>query len=254
MSKVLCHVSFIVLFIMPLLHAHALTFYAEDLPPYHFKNAKGLASGALVEITQAALKHADLEGEFSILPMARAYKELQEKPDALMLSLLRTAERETDFIWISQTYFADAYLVSLASNPIDPATLDAAQQFRVSTIRGYSSARFLQQAGFSEDENLVLVGHYKQLWQLLYKGRIDLVLTNTLTLENEILRSGLNPELIEKKLHLTRFPSQLWLSASKELDPQIATKLSAAMEYVKTSGIYAQILTRWQLPLPQSDK
>ncbi|NOU52609.1 transporter substrate-binding domain-containing protein [Pseudoalteromonas sp. JBTF-M23] len=254
MSKVLCRFGFISLFLSTLFQAHALTFYAEDLPPYHFKNAQGNASGALVEITKAALKHADLEGEFSILPMARAYKELQERPDALMLSLLRTAEREAHFTWISQTYFADAYLVSLASNPVNPETLSAAQRFRVSTIRGYSSARFLQQAGFSEDDNLVLVGHYKQLWQLLYKQRIDLVLTNTLTLQNEIIRSGLNPELIEKKLHLTNFPSQLWLCASKQLKPEIAAKLSTAMAYIKTSGVYEQILMRWQLPLPQSDK
>ncbi|CAH9049464.1 hypothetical protein PSECIP111951_01322 [Pseudoalteromonas holothuriae] len=234
--------------------AQALIFYAEDLPPYHFKNAQGQISGALVEITHAALKHAELDGTFSIMPMARAYKELQEDPNALMLSLIKTPERAREFKWIAQSYFADAYLVSLASNPINPQTLEAAQNLRVSTIRGYSSARFLQQAGFSEEENLVLVGHYTQLWQLLYKKRIDLVLTNTLTLENEIIRSGLNPKLIEKKLHLTGLSSELWLSANIKLDPKIAQKLSAAMEHIKKSGVYAQILTRWQLPVPQSDK
>ncbi|WP_105169047.1 substrate-binding periplasmic protein [Pseudoalteromonas sp. T1lg23B] len=246
--------ALILLLISTLSHAQTLTLYAEDLPPYHFKNAQGEVSGALVDIARSALSHAQLEGQFEIVPMARAYKELQTQPNTLMLSLLKTPQRSKQFVWIAQTYFADAYLVSHVDSPITLDTLQQAKQFRVSTIRGYSSEHFLRKQGFSEEENLVLVSHYHQLWQLLYKKRIDLVLTNTLTLEKEVLSTGLDPTLVAKKLHLTDFPSQLWLVANPQLDATTAQKLKASVHHLKQSGVYQQILARWKLSAPQSDK
>jgi polar amino acid transport system substrate-binding protein len=233
---------------------YSLTFYAEDLPPYHFKNAHGKTTGALVEIVQEALKAAQLHGQFQIVPMARAYKELQTVPDALMISLLKTPSRETQFHWLAQTYFADAYLVGLKEAVHTVDSLQGAQTYRVSTIRGYSSEKYLLQAGFSEDDTLVLVSHYQQLWQLLFKKRTDLVMTNTLTLNYEVLNSGLDPTLLKKKLHLDDFPSELWLVANLNLPADIAKALSAGMSTIKRQGTYTKILERWQLPLPQSDK
>ncbi|OHU88415.1 MULTISPECIES: substrate-binding periplasmic protein [Pseudoalteromonas] len=246
--------TLIILFVPVASHAQTLTFYAEDLPPYHFKNARGEASGALIDLARSVLSHAQLEGQFEIVPMARAYKEMQTQPNALMLSLLKTPQRSEQLVWIARTYFADAYLVSLADSPITIDTLQSAKQYRVSTIRGYSSERFLREQGFNEEENLVLVSHYHQLWQLLYKQRTDLVLTNTLTLEKEIVSTGLDPRGVAKKLHLTDFPSELWLAANPKLDAATVQKLRASVQHLKQSGGYQQILARWKLATPQSDK
>jgi polar amino acid transport system substrate-binding protein len=79
-------------------------------------------------------------------------------------------------------------------------------------------------------------------------------MTNTLTLNYEVLNSGLDPTLLEKKLHLDDFPSELWLVANRNLPADIAKALSAGMSTIKRQGIYTKILERWQLPLPQSDK
>ncbi|CAM4097256.1 substrate-binding periplasmic protein [Pseudoalteromonas byunsanensis] len=246
--------ALLIFFVSTCCHAQTLTLYAEDLPPYHFKNAQGEVSGALVDLARSTLSHAQLEGQFEIVPMARAYKELQTQPNSLMLSLLKTPQRSKQFLWIAQTYFADAYLVSLANSDITLDTLQQAKQFRVSTVRGYSSERFLREQGFNEEENLVLVGRYHQLWQMLYKKRIDLVLTNTLTLEKEIVSTGLDPKLVAKKLHLTNFPSELWLAANPQLDATTVQKLKASLHHLKQSGVYQQILARWNLSAPQSDK
>jgi polar amino acid transport system substrate-binding protein len=171
-----------------------------------------------------------------------------------MISLLKTPSLETQFHWLAQTYFADAYLVGLKEAVHTVDSLQGAQTYRVSTIRGYSSEKYLLQAGFSEDDTLVLVSHYQQLWQLLFKKRTDLVMTNTLTLNYEVLNSGLDPTLLKKKLHLDDFPSELWLVANLNLPADIAKALSAGMSTIKRQGTYTKILERWQLPLPQSDK
>ncbi|MBE0367171.1 substrate-binding periplasmic protein [Pseudoalteromonas aurantia] len=231
-------------------YAQPLVFVAEDLPPYHFSDKNGNAAGALVDITKAVLHEAQLQGQFEIMPMARAYHELQNNPLALMMSLLKTSSRASQFTWLGQLYFADAYLVSLKGSPHHVSTLNDAQQFRVGTIRGYSSARYLQSAGFVEDKNLLLASHYQQLWHVLFKRRVDFVMTNTLTLEKELKNSGYSALKVEKKLHITHFPSALHLVANKQIPNNICQRLAIALQSIKKKGLYQQILARWKLKAP----
>ncbi|MBC7008215.1 transporter substrate-binding domain-containing protein [Pseudoalteromonas sp. BZK2] len=231
--------------------AKTLTFIAEDLPPYHFKNQQGKADGALVEVIKSALAKTNIAGEFAIMPMARAFHELQNDPSILMISLLKNESREYKFQWLAQTYFADAYLVGLAKQNHEIKSLKQAKKYRVATIRGYSSEHYLKQAGFNENKNLVLVSHYHQLWQMLEKGRIDFVLTNTLTLQNELALSGVLPNDINKSLHLDDYPSGLYLAANLKLDKQLAMQLSDAIKALKQNGQYQAILQKWHLPLPR---
>ena len=243
--------TFILLFYSLSSLATSLTFVAEDLPPYHFKNSEGEVVGALVDISEAVLKTAHLTGKFEIMPMARAFHEFETHPNTIMMSLLKNPSRANQFQWLGKIYFADAYLVSLNDFKYSIPSLQAAKAYRVSTIRGYSSEHYLRAAGYDEDDNLILVSHYFQLWNMLYKGRIDFVLTNTLTLQNELKQAGLDPSRVKKHVHLTDYPSTLYLAGHKELDKKKAAAIKVAIEQVKESGQYQEILKKWQLPEPE---
>jgi len=231
-------------------NAQTITFVAEDLPPYHFINENNEPDGALVDLAKATIKHTKLSAKFEIIPMARIFTMLENNPNAIALSLLKTPIRARQYTWLGESYFADAYLVSLKNRTDEVTHLNHAKFYQVATIRGYSSATYLKNAGFTEDKNLVLVSYYQQLWQMLYKKRIDFVLTNTLTLNNELKHSGLNPNLITKRIHLTDYPSKLYFSANKTLDKHTASAISHALNTLKENGEYQAILTKWQLPLP----
>jgi len=243
--------TFTLLLYSPFGLATSLTFVAEDLPPYHFKNSEGEVVGALVDISKAVLKKAKLTGKFEIMPMARAFHEFETHPNIIMMSLLKNPTRESQFQWLGQVYFADAYLVSLKDFKYSTPSLQAARAYRVSTIRGYSSEHYLRSAGFDESNNLVLVSNYSQLWNMLYKGRVDFVLTNTLTLQNELKLIGLDPNQVKKHVHLTDYPSTLYFAANKNLDEQTASAIKLAIEQIKESGQYQAILKKWQLPEPE---
>lgn len=230
----------------------SLTFIAEDLHPYHFKNKSGEADGASVDIAKAVLKEAKLQAKFEIMPMARAFHQLAANPNTIMLSLLKTPARQSQFKWLGAVYFTDAYLVSLKSHKDEVTHLNHAKFYRVGTIRGYLSAKYLIKMGFEEDKNLILASYYQQAWQMLYKGRTDFVLMNTLTLDNELKMSGLDPDLITKRLHLADFPSILYFAANNQIDEQTANLISQALKTIKVSGEYQAILKKWQLPLPPS--
>jgi polar amino acid transport system substrate-binding protein len=57
----------------------------------------------------------------------------------------------------------------------------------------------------------------------------------------------LDPALIEPKLTLDDFPSELHLTANRKLDSDIAMKLTNALKTIKTNGQYEAILAKWQL-------
>lgn len=244
--------AFILMFYGMASAASSLTFIAEELPPYHFKNQQGQVDGALVDIAKAVLKEADLTATFEIMPMARAFHELEKNTNTIMLSLLKSPRRDKRFKWLGAAYFADAYLVSLKNHKDKVTHLNIAKAYKVATIRGYSSEQYLKKAGFREGKNLVLVSYYPQLWQMLYKKRIDFVLTNTLTLENELKRSGLNPNQIAKRVHLTDYPSLLYFAGNKKLDAHTADKITNALNKIKENKQYHAILNKWQLPFPNN--
>jgi len=233
-------------------NADTITFIAEDLPPYHFKNQQGEVTGALVDIAKAVVKQTKLTANFEIMPMARVFKEHQTNTNAIMLSLLKTPKRINKYTWLGEVYVADAYLVSLKSHIDEVVHLNFAKEYKVATIRGYLSEAYLKQKGFTENKNLILVSYYNQLWQMLYKNRIDFVVTNTLTIDNELKSLGLDPSLITKRIHLSDLPSSLNFSASNKLNPKTAKALSDALNNIKDSGEYHTILKKWQLPLPST--
>ncbi|CCQ09859.1 ABC-type amino acid transport/signal transduction systems, periplasmic component/domain [Pseudoalteromonas luteoviolacea B = ATCC 29581] len=230
--------------------AFTLRFVAEELPPYHYYDEQGQAQGVLVDVVKNVIGRTPYKANFELMPMARAFYELAHSPNTLMFSLLKTQQREAELQFLGSTYYATAFLFGLKSTTKTLTHLDDARRMRVSTIRGYHSATYLQARGFSEEDNLVLVSEYHSLWQMLYLGRTDLVMTNALTIEKEIKDSGLNADLVEAKLALYDFPSQLHIAAAKTFDPQIAKNLTQALIATKNSGDYAKILDKWNVAQP----
>ena len=83
--------------------------------------------------------------------------------------------------------------------------------------------------------------------KMLYKDRTDLVLTNTLHLEDELTSIGLDPTRIEKKLRLNYFPSELHITANKQLSNESKQAIRSAIDTIKQSGHYRILLAKWHL-------
>ncbi|WP_462158895.1 substrate-binding periplasmic protein [Pseudoalteromonas sp. GB56] len=229
--------------------ANSLRFVAEDLFPLHFENHQQEPQGFLVDVVKAVLAHCGCEGSVEIMPQARAYKELQTNPNILMMSLLKTPSRDEHFAFLGSVYNAHAYLVGLKEKQFTLTNLQGARGLRVSTVRGYYSQQYLERAGFSLERDLVLAPEPASLMKMLYKGRTDLVLTNTLSLDKELKQIGLDPNLLEKKLRLNDFPNELHITANKQLPKETAEKITASLEAIKDSGHYQALLNKWQLKL-----
>lgn len=227
--------------------AEQLQFIAEDLPPYHYKDYTGQTKGAFVDIIHAIAQQAKIEYRIELYPFARAYKLLQNKPNVLMFSLLKSPGREEQFKWLGEIFYNTAYLVTLKGNKPKLENLEQAKNYKVGTIRSYYSHLYLKNAGFEEGKNLSLSVKYQHLWQMLFNKRIDYVLTNTLSLNNELTELGFNVEEVERTLELTDFPNQLHLVGNLSLSPSKAQALKQALKTIKANGEYQKILNQWGL-------
>ena len=162
--------------------------------------------------------------------------------------MLRTADRETKFQWVGQTYKSSAVLIGLKGRlDINLRSLESAKHYVVGTIRGYHSAYFLHENGFKEKENLSLSVTSKHLWSMLFNGRIDLVLTNSMALDKEITQAGFDATSIAAYLSLTDFPSELYIATGLTTSSTVIEQLSQALSAIKASGAYQEILTKYGL-------
>lgn len=230
--------------------SQTVTFVAEELPTFHYFNQNNQPEGALVDVIHAIAQRTDLTIHIELMPFARAYHQTQIQPETLMFSLLRTPGREQQFKWLGQTYQTTAFLVGLKTNTEKLDSLDYAKKRTVGTIRGYYSETFLKQQGFTEEHNLVLSVNFDQMWHLLFKERIDYVLTNNIALKRELASANLPPEAVEQKLAIQDFPHDLYIAAHADIDPKVAEQIINALAFIKQNGEYQRILTRWGLALP----
>lgn len=225
----------------------SLRFVAEDLYPLHYITEQGKYAGFLVELAQLLTEECEINSNIEIMPQARAFKEFRNDPNTIMLSLLKTPSRENDFQFLGEVYQAKAYLIGLKQNHIKLKTLRDAQKFRTGTVRGYFSQVFLESKGFSKEDNLVLATDPASLLNMLYKDRTDLVLTNSISLEQELTLLKLEPESVEHKLELADFPNELHFTAHSQLSKSTVIRLSKALQKIKQDGRYFNLATKWQV-------
>lgn len=228
--------------------AQVLQFFAESLPPYHFTGEDKQPTGALVEVTEAAARQAGFVADIRLLPFARGYQYMLTNPNTFMFSLLRTPPREGKMQWVGKTYKIDAYLVGLKGrDKLKINNLEQAKKRVVGTIRGYHSERFLKDAGFTEAHNLSLSINYQSMWNMLFRKRIDFILTNTVSLDTEIKSLGLDAQAIEKYYEVKDFPGELFMVTHLETSKETVKKLADGLSAIKQNGQYQKIIDKWGL-------
>lgn len=225
-----------------------MRFYSEIAAPFYFLNDKNEPQGANFDLAQALITQADLQATVEHMPWARAVYEVTNHPDVVLLSVLKTAKRQNQFQWLGRIHSAKASLMSLESRKdIQITSIEQAKQLRVGTIRGYGSATYLQDNGFIEHSNLTLVANSAQLWTMLFKKRIDLVLSNPSTAKYEIMNADLSANGFKSIYQIDALSVDLQMATGKMTSEPVVNKLKAGIETLKASGEYSRIMQKWSL-------
>jgi polar amino acid transport system substrate-binding protein len=240
--------SFLYLCFIPGLVAQEIIFVGQAVPPLIVMDENNHKSGALVELAQALIDYTKITASIEILPWARAYEMGLNDANVVLLSVIKTKNREPQFQWIGKVHQARAHLISLKNRPeIHITKLADACSMRVGSVRGYGSAAHLVNNGFEEGSNLVLASNTEQMWGLLFNDRVDLVLSNFETSPYEIKSVGYDPQQVTDILEITALTNELQFATGHNTPRPTVEKLTEGLAKLKENGTYGAIKSKWGL-------
>ncbi|WP_189403966.1 substrate-binding periplasmic protein [Alteromonas halophila] len=166
----------------------------------------------------------------------------------VLISVLKTPARESEFQWLGLVHVARASFIRLtAREQLYIDSPEQARQYRVGTIRGYGAASYLKKQGFVENENLFLATNPEQLWSMLYSQRIDLVLSNLETDRYEIASIGLDPDKVTAIHNVEALNLQLQMATGLSTPEDTVESIRKALHQLKEGGDYERIMQKWGL-------
>lgn len=225
-----------------------ICFVSELVAPFYYLDEQGKPQGANVDLANAMKPLLPVSNVLEHMPWARAYQEAISKPNVVLITLLKSPERETLFQWLGPVNAVSASLISLKQfEKASISNIDEAKSYRVGSIRGYGAAAHLLKQGFKENENLVLVAEPQQLWNLLYNRRIDYAATGVETSAYEIEAAGFDPTLSTQAFAFDMPKAELHMATGLLTSPSEVRAIKAALRQLKESGEYDRIMKKWGL-------
>jgi len=199
--------------------------------------------GPSIEILNLLLKESNLTADINLMPWARAFNLAKKEPNILILSIIRTPVREKQFHWIGVVSELSLAFVSLADKPENNVTNDKqAKTKKIAVVRDSSGHKELTTRGFVEGDNLYLVSSLEQMFTLFINGRVDLVYVDPSMIKKFIKKQGYKDVKINFNNIKKNHQKQSYIAASKNTDNKIIKRLKIAMEKLKKTKKYNQLV------------
>lgn len=197
---------------------------------------QGENKGPTIGILNAILAEAQLKASVVFMPWARAFSIAESHPNTIILSMIRTPEREDNFYWIIKVSKPARVFISLEShteNYVD--TIEQAKKKLIAVILNSAEHKELITAGFSEKNNLYIVSSREQMVKLLANGRVDLIYTDPNNARVQLQAINKPNIAIHYKKITMKNQRTSYIALNKDTDKAIAQRLQqAADKFVKT--------------------
>jgi polar amino acid transport system substrate-binding protein len=205
----------------------------------------GENKGPSIEILQAILKEAQLEAKVEFMPWVRAFSTARNNPNTLILSMIKTPERDVDFHWIIKVSSLTRVFISLTSKPENYVdNMQQAQQKLTAIVLGSASYNELTSQGFSEQNNLYLVPDGQLVVSLLENGRIDLVYDDPRNVRNILDQQGKTEVAIRYKEIAAEDERSSYIAINKTTDIEIVKRLQQAARQFEKTAEYKRLLIK----------
>lgn len=154
-----------------------LTINTEEYPPFNYADGQGQIIGSATLLLRNALRQADIEARFRLLPWARAYTEARLRDHHCVYSTTRTPEREALFHWAGPLVVNEWAAFSLAERGLNIASLSALHAWRVGSFREDAVGDYVASRGI----NVLLAPSERENILRLEAGLLDVIVTGKAT-------------------------------------------------------------------------
>ena len=153
-----------------------VTVYTENLPPYNYLSKAGKVVGISTRQVRMIMDRTGLNYTIKVQPWARAKRNAEMEPNALLFSVVKSPERTPLFDWIVPLVAESSYLYGRIDDT-RTVTLQAirAGEFTAVCASDGSACKFLINFGFPESSLLQITstGQTLETFKIMMSGRAD---------------------------------------------------------------------------------
>lgn len=219
----------------------SLQFLTHEMPPLNF-SADGVATGLTVDVVRELQKRTDTQGQYALLPWARALVMASRERNVLLFFVTRTPERERQFQWVGPLVNLSASVYAKANSALQVSDMrDLAQARAVIVHRGSYLEQALREQGIGR---LVEANTPEDAVRMLLESddRTLLLLTNA-PVRAALHKWSPGQEGIRPLFMAHR--TQGYIAISAGTAPDLAQRYQKALDDMKRDGSFAAIYARW---------
>jgi len=221
-----------------------LTAVANSNPLLQYQE-QGENKGPSVEILNALLTEANLNANLVFMPWARAFSTAKNVSNTLVLSMIRTPEREADFHWIIKVSQAVRVFISLKNESENyVSTIEQAKNKLIGVVLDTAAHKELKLAGFSEKKNLYIISSEVEMVRLLANNRIDLVYSDPNNIKKNLQIIGKGNIAIRHKEIVLKNQRESYIALNINTDEKIVNQLKQAAEKFIQTEEYSYLVAK----------
>ena len=208
---------------------------AEEFWPYSFSSGTDSEpEGIFVDFAVELLERAGIEYTLQLLPWPRVMRRAQTAPNQLILTLIRSEERENLVHWVGEVADVNHALYGLDTMESMPATLEEARSFSIATVVDDVASNYLERNGFT---NLTRTADHLRGLELLVRGRVNLYPGNSLLIEYQCVQVPRWCDYLKLVLPLTELEQELYFALSLPTDSQLVDTVRTQFDALIESGL-----------------
>ncbi|MCP3942134.1 MAG: ABC transporter substrate-binding protein [Desulfobacteraceae bacterium] len=217
----------------------------EEYAPYNFKKdgkVQGIAVDMMVELLKKVGSSQSLK-DIKLGSWARGYKNVLEKPNAVLFSTTRTKEREGLFKWVCPINTLITEAIALKSRNIKITSNKELLNYKIGTVRDDVGDQLVITAGVPKDK-LDRVSSYEVNIKKLNGGRIDLYISSMSNVTVYANKMGIDPDRFESVYVLDE--SHLCYAFNKGVSDDVINKLQTAYNELIADGTFDKISKKYK--------
>ncbi len=222
-----------------------LLIMTEEYSPYNFKKDKkiqGIAVDLMVEMLKKVGSSQSLK-DIKLLPWARGYRDVQEKPNGVLFSTTRTKEREPLFKWVCPIHTLTTEMVALKSSKIKITSAKDLLNYKIGCVRDDVGEQLAIAAGVPKNKLERTTGYEKNVQKLEAK-RIDLYVSSMSSVTLYAKKIGLDPGMFESVYVLDE--SHLCYAFNLNIPDDVIARLQKAYDELIADGTVDKISKKYR--------
>lgn len=222
-----------------LARAQEITAYTELLTPYQVLDQNKQLTGFSTVVVKTLAAKVNDTVNIEVLPWERAYRAVKQHKNTLIFSIYRAPFREQQFSWIGKLDDNIHYFYALRSNTATHAKTEAASKNLITAvISGAYEDKQLSARGY---KNLMRVSNAKQVVNMLFSHRIDLLFGSEVTITNLVIEAGKSTDDLIRVFPMKNWGEGLYIAFNKNSDAELVKKYQRAYQTLLDEGGIAKL-------------